>query len=97
MIVDRIVTLTGRVVLKSTGIVRAADSDADYWHQLSTLYRVFSRARTANAVAVAPTNGCTLAPDAYLFVMIDRAVQTEAGKLTKRQQTPGVTGCAGTR
>ena len=29
--------------------------------------------------------GCTLAPDAYLFVVIDRAVQAEAGKLPKRQ------------
>jgi hypothetical protein len=28
--------------------------------------------------------GCTLAPDAYLFVVIDRAVQAEAGKLPKR-------------
>jgi hypothetical protein len=29
--------------------------------------------------------GCTLAPDAYLFSVIDRAVQAEAGKLPKRQ------------
>ena len=29
--------------------------------------------------------GCTLAPDAYLFTVIDRAVQAEAGKLPKRQ------------
>ena len=28
--------------------------------------------------------GCTLAPDAYLFSVIDRAVQAEAGKLPKR-------------
>jgi hypothetical protein len=29
--------------------------------------------------------GCTLAPDAYLFAVIDRAVQAEAGKLPKRK------------
>jgi hypothetical protein len=29
--------------------------------------------------------GCTLAPDAYLVSVIDRAVQAEAGKLPKRQ------------
>ena len=29
--------------------------------------------------------GCTLAPDAYLFAVIDRAVQAEAGKLPIRQ------------
>jgi hypothetical protein len=29
--------------------------------------------------------GCTLAPDAYLFAVIDRAVQAEAGKLPKRR------------
>jgi hypothetical protein len=29
--------------------------------------------------------GCTLAPDAYLFAVIDRAVQAEVGKLPKRQ------------
>ncbi len=29
--------------------------------------------------------GCTLAPDAYLFTVIDRAIQAEASKLPKRQ------------
>jgi hypothetical protein len=29
--------------------------------------------------------GCTLAPDAYLFTVIDRAVLAEASKLPKRQ------------
>jgi hypothetical protein len=29
--------------------------------------------------------GCTLAPDAYLFAVIDRAVQAEAGRLPKRR------------
>jgi hypothetical protein len=29
--------------------------------------------------------GCTLAPDACLFTVINRAVQAEAGKLPKRQ------------
>ena len=29
--------------------------------------------------------GCTLTPDAYLFAVIDRAVQAEAGKLPRRQ------------
>jgi len=28
--------------------------------------------------------GCTLAPDAYLFTVIDRAIQAERGKLPKR-------------
>src|SRR5262245_59451978 len=28
--------------------------------------------------------GCTLAPDAYLFTVIDRAIQAEKGKLPKR-------------
>jgi len=28
--------------------------------------------------------GCTIAPDAYLFVVIDRAVAAESGKLPKR-------------
>jgi hypothetical protein len=29
--------------------------------------------------------GCTLAPDAFLFAVIDRAVQAEAGRLPKRR------------
>jgi hypothetical protein len=29
--------------------------------------------------------GCTLAPDAYLFTVIDRAIAAEMGKLAKRQ------------
>ncbi len=29
--------------------------------------------------------GCTLAPDAYLFTVIDRAITAEASKLPKRQ------------
>jgi hypothetical protein len=29
--------------------------------------------------------GCTLAPDAYLFTVIDRAIVAEMGKLPKRQ------------
>ena len=29
--------------------------------------------------------GCTLAPDAYLFTVIDRAIIAETGKLPKRQ------------
>lgn len=28
--------------------------------------------------------GCTISPDAYLFVVIDRAVAAESGKLPKR-------------
>lgn len=28
--------------------------------------------------------GCTLSPDAYLFTVIDRAIQAEMGKLPKR-------------
>lgn len=29
--------------------------------------------------------GCTLAPDAYLFTVVDRAIQAEITKLPKRQ------------
>jgi hypothetical protein len=29
--------------------------------------------------------GCTLAPDAYLFTVVDRAIIAELGKLPKRQ------------
>jgi hypothetical protein len=29
--------------------------------------------------------GCTLAPDAYLFTVIDRAITAEIAKLPKRQ------------
>jgi hypothetical protein len=29
--------------------------------------------------------GCTLSPDAYLFVVVDRAILAEIGKLPKRQ------------
>ena len=29
--------------------------------------------------------GCTLAPDAYLFTVIDRAIVAEQAKLPKRQ------------
>ena len=36
-------------------------------------------------IAYLVRGGCTLAPDAYLFTVIDRAVQAEAGKLPKRQ------------
>jgi len=36
-------------------------------------------------VAYLVRGGCTLAPDAYLFTVIDRAIQAEASKLPKRQ------------
>lgn len=36
-------------------------------------------------IAYLVRGGCTLAPDAYLFTVIDRAVTAEKGKLPKRQ------------
>ena len=36
-------------------------------------------------LALLVRGGCTLAPDAYLFTVIDRALQAEALKLPKRQ------------
>jgi len=36
-------------------------------------------------LALLVRGGCTLAPDAYLFTVIDRAVQAEKDKLPKRQ------------
>ena len=36
-------------------------------------------------VAFLVRGGCTLAPDAYLFTVIDRAILAEASKLPKRQ------------
>jgi hypothetical protein len=58
MTVGRLLTLTGCIVLISTGSFAQAMSDADYCHQLSTLYRMFSRAPTANAVTAAAMNEC---------------------------------------
>ena len=36
-------------------------------------------------LALLVRGGCTLAPDAYLFTMIDRAILAEKDKLPKRQ------------
>ena len=36
-------------------------------------------------LALLVRGGCTLAPDAYLFTVIDRAIVAELGKLPKRQ------------
>jgi hypothetical protein len=36
-------------------------------------------------IAYLVRGGCTLAPDAYLFTVIDRAILAEMGKLPKRQ------------
>lgn len=58
MTIGRILTLTGSVVLVSTASFAQPMSDADYCHQLSTLYRMFSRAQTANATAAAAMNEC---------------------------------------
>ena len=58
MRMGRILALTGCVVLVSTGSFAQKMSDADYCHQLSSLYRMFSRAQTANAVAAAAMNEC---------------------------------------
>ena len=35
-------------------------------------------------IALLVRGGCTLAPDAYLFTVIDRAIAAEVGKLPKR-------------
>ncbi len=37
------------------------------------------------AVALLVRGGCTLAPDAYLFTVIDRAILAEKDKLPRRQ------------
>ncbi|MBI2736846.1 MAG: hypothetical protein HYX38_09920 [Rhodospirillales bacterium] len=58
MTIGRILTLTGSVVLISTASFAQPMSDADYCHQLSSLYRMFSRAQTANATAAAAMNEC---------------------------------------
>ena len=52
MTVGRMLTLTGCVVLISTGSFAQAMSDADYCHQLSTLYRMFRPRR--------PSRGCAM-------------------------------------
>jgi hypothetical protein len=54
----RTLTLAGSVVLLSTGAFAQAMSDADYCHELSSLYRMFARFQTANAVAAAAMNEC---------------------------------------
>ena len=36
-------------------------------------------------IAYLVRGGCTLAPDAYLFTVVDRAISAEASKLPKRQ------------
>lgn len=36
-------------------------------------------------LAMLVRGGCTLAPDAYLFTVIDRAIQAEIGQLPKRR------------
>lgn len=54
----RILTLTGCVVLISSGSFAQAMSDQDYCHQLSNLYRMFARAQTANAQAAAAMAEC---------------------------------------
>jgi hypothetical protein len=58
MTVGRILTLTACALLISTESFAQKMSDADYCHQLSSLYRIFSRAQTANAVAAAAMNEC---------------------------------------
>lgn len=58
MTLGRILTLTGSIVLISTGAFAQPMSDADYCHQLSSLYRIYSRATMANATAAAAMNEC---------------------------------------
>ena len=58
MTLCRTLVVAGSVVLLSTGAFAQAMSDADYCQELSSLYRMFSRAQTANAVAAAAMNEC---------------------------------------
>jgi hypothetical protein len=58
MTIYRTLTLAAAAVLLSTGAFAQAMSDEDYCHELSSLYRMFARAQTANAVAAAAMNEC---------------------------------------
>ncbi|WP_395710562.1 hypothetical protein [Reyranella sp.] len=54
----RTLTLAGSVVLLSSGAFAQSLSDQDYCQELSSLYRMFARFQTANAVAAAAMNEC---------------------------------------
>ena len=45
---------------------------------------LFPRTRQGAQLAHLVRGGCTLAPDAYLFTVIDRAIVAELSKLPKR-------------
>lgn len=54
----RTLTMASSVVLLSGGVFAQSMSDADYCQELSSLYRMFARFQTANAVAAAAMNEC---------------------------------------
>ena len=64
----------------------ARKSLAVYLAEHSARYRgvVIPDGALGTHLAVLVRGGCTLAPDAYLFTVIDRAVQAEKDKLPKR-------------
>ena len=54
----RTLMLAGCTDLVSSAAFAAPMSDEDYCQELSSLYRMFARAQTANAVAAAAMNEC---------------------------------------
>jgi hypothetical protein len=66
--------------------VEARRSLAVYLAEHSARYRgvVIPDDQRGGELAMLVRGGCTLAPDAYLFTMIDRAILAEKDKLPKR-------------
>jgi len=66
--------------------VEARRSLAVYLAEHSARYRGVSIPddQRGGELAMLVRGGCTLAPDAYLFTVIDRAIVAEKGKLPKR-------------
>lgn len=67
--------------------VEARKSLAVYLAEHSARYRgvVLPDGEHGAHLALLVRGGCTLAPDAYLFTVIDRAIVAEKDKLPKRQ------------
>jgi len=66
--------------------VEARKSLAIYLAEHSALYRgvAIPDDQRGGELAMLVKGGCTLAPDAYLFTVIDRAIVAEKDKLPKR-------------
>ena len=66
---------------------RGAQDAGDLLAEHASRYHGVTHSRTAAGAQVAylVRGGCTLAPDAYLFTVIDRAIIAEMSKLPKRQ------------